>query len=100
MAIQLTTQNNLYTLGVLIALSKTFDTIDHTILLKKLKIYDTKGSNHNSIKSYLLHRNQYVEKDPTKITSFEKRVELPNEQHEYPYYLRNSYQIVLQKRCS
>lgn len=71
-------------MGVLIALSKTFDTIDHKILLKKLKIHVIKGNNHNLIKSYLSNRKQYVEKNPTKITSFEKCVELPKEQHEYP----------------
>ena len=37
-------ENNLYTLGVFINLSNTFDTVDHTILLKKLVLYGIRKS--------------------------------------------------------
>ena len=59
---------NEYTLGVLIDLSKAFDTVDHEILLKKIKFY---GINKTILKwlfSYLSKRKQYISYDskPTK----------------------------------
>lgn len=40
-------------------LSKAFDTSDNSILLLKLESYDTLGSPHSWLKSYLSHRNQF-----------------------------------------
>ena len=49
-----------YTLGVFIDLSKVFDTVDHTILTKKLGMYGIKGINLAWFRSYLANRIQYI----------------------------------------
>ena len=49
-----------YTLGVFIDLLKAFDTVDHTILIKKLEMYGIKGINLASFRSYLTNRIQYI----------------------------------------
>ena len=64
-------ENNLYILDVFIDLSKAFDPVYHTILLKNIELYSTKGSNHNFIKNYLSNRKHYAEIDPTTKTSLE-----------------------------
>ena len=44
-----------------IDLSKAFDTLDHTILLAKLRYYGIRGVAHKFMLNYLSHRYQYVE---------------------------------------
>ena len=39
-------ENKKYTLGVFIDLSKAFDTADHSIILKKFKLYGITDRNH------------------------------------------------------
>ena len=47
-------------LAILIDLSKAFDTLDHDILLYKLKCYGLTGNSIIVLKWYLTHRQQYV----------------------------------------
>ena len=44
-------------------MQKAFDTVDHQILLAKLKHYGIRGVSNDWFKSYLSNRNQYVSKN-------------------------------------
>ena len=48
----------MFNLVVLIDLKKTFDTVDHQILLRKLELYGIKGQALTLLRSYLTNRNQ------------------------------------------
>ena len=65
-------ENNLYTLGVFTDLSKAFDTVNHSMILKQLEIYGIHGKYLEWFKSYLRNRKQYiqiVDKNKTEILS-------------------------------
>ena len=53
------------TIGVFIDLKKAFDTIDHTLLLPKLRHYGVRGVANDWRSSYLENRMQYVSFDDT-----------------------------------
>ena len=53
-------ENDNYTLGVFIDLSKAFDTVDNSILLKKLEMYALNTANLAWFASYLNGRKQYI----------------------------------------
>ena len=49
-----------YTLGIFIDLSKAFDTVNHNILLEKLKTYGIHSENLKWFRSYLSNRKQFI----------------------------------------
>ena len=53
-------------IAIFLDLSKAFDTLNHTILLRKLKYYGFKDSAISLMQSYLVNRKQYVEIDKIK----------------------------------
>ena len=55
-------------ISIFLDLSKAFDTLDHTILLKKLSYYGIIGNSANLIQSYLTNRQQFVEFDGVQST--------------------------------
>ena len=63
-------EKNEYTLDVFIDLSKAFDTVDHSILLRELELYGITDRNCAWIKSYLSNRLQYIQIDENSRTEF------------------------------
>ena len=63
-------EKNEYTLGVFIDLPKTFDTVDHSILLKKLELYGITDRKYAWIKSNLSNRLQYIQIDENSRIEF------------------------------
>ena len=59
-----------YILGVFIDFSKAFDTVGHSILLRKLELYGITDRNYAWIKSYLSNLLQYIQIDENSRTEF------------------------------
>ena len=57
-------KRNQYTLKVFIDLSKAFDTVNHSVLIKKLQVYGIRDINLPWFRSYLAKRKQYISLGP------------------------------------
>ena len=58
--IQRAIENKEYSCGIFLDFAKTFDTVNHGILLKKLEMYGIRGVANDWFQSYLSNRKQYV----------------------------------------
>ena len=63
---RLATDKGQITCGLFLDLSKTFDIVNHKILLSKLYLYGIRGTPHSWFEGYLHNRRQYVKIDSTK----------------------------------
>ena len=52
--------NRLYTCAIALDIKKAFDSVNHTILLKKLSHYGIQGVCNKLFESYLANRKQYI----------------------------------------
>ena len=63
-------ERNEYIIGVFIDLSKTFDTVDHNFLLKKVGIYGISDTHLQWLRNYLSNRKQYIQFDGWQKTNY------------------------------
>ena len=63
-------ENNCYTLGAFIDLTRAIDTVDHNILLKKLFRYGVRANTLKLLQSYLHNRKQYIAYENSSKTEF------------------------------
>jgi len=61
-------EQRLYTIGVFLDLAKAFDTVDHSILLKKMSLYGVSEKSATWFENYLSGRTQYVDINGTSTT--------------------------------
>ena len=62
---------NKYSLGVFIDLSKAFGIVDHNMLIDKLNLYGIKNNNLKHFSSYLSNRKQFIQTGAIKTSSLD-----------------------------
>ena len=60
-------RQGIYTLGIFVDFSKSFDTVIHNILLEKLKAYGIQSENLKWFRSYLSQRQRFIPYSDSKI---------------------------------
>ena len=63
-------RKNEYNLGVFVDLSKAFNVVSHSTLLRKLDLYGITDRNYAGIKSYLSNHLQYIQDDQNFRTEY------------------------------
>ena len=63
--------DEMVTLGVFIDLSKAIDTVDHSVLLKKLELYDVTDRSHSWFKNCLSNKKQLIQINNEENTELE-----------------------------
>ena len=58
--VQLAIEDGQFSCGIFLDLSKAFDTVDHSILIRKLGHYGIRGIANDCLTSYVHNRRQYV----------------------------------------
>ena len=64
-------------INIFLDLSKAFDTIDHNIVIHKLRFYGLDGSTLLLFESYLSNRRQYVEIDEMQSETLPVKIGVP-----------------------
>ena len=64
-------------INIFLDLSKAFDTIDHYILLHKLRFYGLDGSTQLLLESYLSNRRQHIEIDEMQSETLPVQIGVP-----------------------
>ena len=62
---------NKYTLGVFVDLSKAFDTVDHNILIDNLNLYGIRNNSLKWFSSYLSNRKQFIQAGAIKTSNLD-----------------------------
>ena len=95
--IKLDIDNNKLVCGIFADLSKAFDTVDHSILIKKIDYYGIRGVAKNLITSYLTNRKQYVQINDSKSIYLNMKYQIKNNNHKHDFNLLSCEEIL--ERC-